>query len=107
MLGFRSGRAAFVALLLFSLLTVGVTSASASFDAQNAKKVDGVKATKYTTKAKKRKNKLVAANKKGLLPNNVIAQAPSAATAQDLSGAACVSSSELGSSSSPTEGQVL
>ena len=53
--------------------TVLSTTSAAKFDAQNAAKVDGLKAVKATTVAKKRKRKLVATDKRGLLPNNIVA----------------------------------
>lgn len=56
----------------------GPTIAAMVFDAQNANKVDGLHAKKFSKKAKARRNKLVAANKKGYLPNNIIRMAPNA-----------------------------
>ena len=50
----------------------GPSVARMVFDAKNANKVDGLHAKKYNVKAKKRRNKLIATNKKGFLPNNII-----------------------------------
>src|SRR5213595_3736255 len=68
--------------LCFSFLCVAAPAATASFDAKNAKKVDGLKAVKSTTVAKKRKNKLVATDKTGQLPNNIVALVAEATHAQ-------------------------
>lgn len=60
---------------------VAVTPALASTMvnvARNALAVDGQSAVKYTTNASSRKRSLVATNRAGLLPNNIIATAPNA-----------------------------
>ena len=97
------GRAMFVALVL-SFFCVGVPIASAAFDAQNARRVNGLEATKFTTNAQARAGKLVATNGAGLLPNNVIARAPSAA---DLVCGHCVAAGELKTTNNPLAGLVL
>jgi hypothetical protein len=61
----------FTAALVFATLCVAVP-AQARFDAKNAAKVDGLRATKYTTSRMKRKKKLVATNRQGFLPPNII-----------------------------------
>jgi hypothetical protein len=108
----HSTRAVFLALVVVFLCVVAPATA-AKFDAQNAKRVDGVKATKYTTSAKKRKGRLVATNKKGLLPNNIVGlvaaatHAKNADSAAALSCSGCVSAGQFASSNSPAGGQVL
>ncbi len=62
-----------------ALLGGGPSIARIAFDARNAERVDGLSAKKFNAKAKKRKNKLIATNKKGFLPNNIIKRAPNAA----------------------------
>jgi len=75
----RSNVRVVVAVVVTAALVGGGPSLAAMvFDAKNADKVDGIHAKKFTKKAKKRRKKLVATNKKGFLPNNIIRAANNA-----------------------------
>jgi hypothetical protein len=76
-----SARGIFCALVV-SFLCVVAPAMAARFDAQNAKKVDGLRATKFTANAKKRKGRLVATNKHGQLPSNIVGLVAEAEHAQ-------------------------
>ena len=77
--------------ILVAMVTAAVTAAApslaAAFDALNAHKVDGKHAVGSGASATQRKGKLVATNKKGKLPNNIIAKAPDAVKADKATNA--------------------
>jgi hypothetical protein len=60
------------AVLVWTAAAVGPPLASAAFDAVNARKVDGLSAVKASATIKHRAGKLVATDKKGRLPDNII-----------------------------------
>jgi hypothetical protein len=64
--------------LVWTAAAVGPSIASAAYDAVNARKVDGLSAVKAGATVKHRAGKLVAANKHGRLPNDIIKTAPDA-----------------------------
>jgi hypothetical protein len=73
----RKHAATICAVFMTALVVGGLTPAVAG-KGPDAGTVDGIHATKYTKKKAKRKNKLVATNTAGLLPNNIIKKAPNA-----------------------------
>jgi len=77
----RSSRAALVlsvAAFLLAAIAAGPPVANAARKAANSDKVDGLHAIKAKVAPAKRKQKLVATNKRGFLPNNIIKKAPNA-----------------------------
>ena len=66
------------ALLVWTATSVGPSWASAAYDALNARTVDGLSAVKADATVKHRAGKLVATDKHGRLPNNIIKNAPNA-----------------------------
>ena len=61
-----------------TMVAAGPTLARAAYDAVNADKVDGKHAVSAAAPPTKRANKLVATNRNGRLPNNIIERAPDA-----------------------------
>lgn len=72
------------ALLVWTATSYGPSWAAAAYDAINAERVDGLSAVKADAKVKHRAGKLVATNKHGRLPNNIIKKAPNAAQLSGL-----------------------
>lgn len=66
------------AVLVWTAIGVGPSVASAAYDALNARKVDGLSAVKSDATVHQRAGKLVATNRHGRLPNNIIKTAPNA-----------------------------
>ena len=64
--------------MVTAAVTAGAPAIAAAFDALNADKVDGKHAVGAGASVTKRKGKLVATNKQGRLPNNIIKKAPDA-----------------------------
>jgi hypothetical protein len=67
-----------VAVLAWTAATVGPSLAAATYDALNARKVDGLSAVKATASVHQRAGKLVATDKHGRLPGDIIKTAPNA-----------------------------
>jgi hypothetical protein len=83
MKGRNSWRIALIALVAAAVGLVTPATARTVVDfaryARNADKVDGLHAVRAGASVNERSNKLVATNKKGYLPNNIIRRAPNAA----------------------------
>lgn len=67
--------------MVTAAVTAAAPSIAAAFDAQNADKVDGKHAVGAGASSQKRAGKLVATKSNGKLPNNIIAKAPAAKSA--------------------------
>ena len=75
---------AITAAVVSTLFAGGPSLARAAADAVNADKVDGKHAVAARASVRKRAGKLVATNRAGLLPNNIIKRAPDAAKLDGL-----------------------
>lgn len=73
------------ALLVWTATSFGSSWAATAYDAVNARMVDGFSAVKSDATVKHRAGKLVATNKHGRLPDNIIKEAPNAARLGGLS----------------------
>src|SRR3954454_19898159 len=60
------------AVLVWAAASIGPSMASAAFDAVNARKVDGLSAVKAGATVKHRAGKLVATDRHGRLPDNIV-----------------------------------
>jgi len=76
---FRDLRVVLIAVAVSLLLTGAPAMASAAYDAVNSDSVDGHDAVSAGTRPAKRAHSVIAANKAGYLPNNVIRKAPNSA----------------------------
>lgn len=101
----RHGTTVLVAALTAMVVAAGPTVAATAVSlARNAMAVDGQSATKYTTSKTTRKNKLVATNKFGFLPNNIISKADNANKLDGLDSTAFLRSTAKASDADTLDG---